>query len=110
MQLLLTESYDSLEDNDNNNLEDDSYSIDSYSTLSSNDSFLNDDQCLQNDQILGEIFSQDQRCMIKLIKLLEDMNCPDSAVEKLLIGLRNHTMQVLMLNLPLRLVMAIYNG
>ena len=84
MQILLTESYYNSEDNDNNNHEDDSYSIASYSTLSSNDEFLNDDQLLQNDQILGKIFTRDQRCIINLIKLLEDMNCPDSAVEKII--------------------------
>ena len=82
LELLLFDNYDNMS-NDDNNYMDDTYSINSQSTLSSNDTYL-DDNCLQNEPILGNIFTCDQRCMIKLIKILEDMNCPDTAVTKII--------------------------
>ena len=83
MELLLSDLHNDNSDNDDNSM-DDTYSINSESSLSSNDTYLNDDDCLQNEQVLGNIFTRDQRCMIKLIKLLEDMNCSDTAVTKII--------------------------
>ena len=37
-----------------------------------------------NNFVLGNIFTLEQQCMINLIKLLEDMNCPDFAVTKII--------------------------
>ena len=82
-ELLLFDNYFNFSDNDDNSI-DDTYSFDSQSTLSSNDSYLNDDECLQHEQVLGNIYTCNQRCMNKLIKILEDMNCPDTAVTKIM--------------------------
>ena len=84
MELVFQNFEDDLSDIDDNNTIDVTYSIGSQSTLSSNDTYLNDNDCLQNEQILGNIYTRDQCCMIKLIKLLEDMNCPDTAVTKII--------------------------
>ena len=54
------------------------------SSLSSNDDYLNNDLYIEHDQVLGNIFTLEQRCMIKLIKLVEDINCPDGAVTKII--------------------------
>ena len=83
MELLLSDLHNDNSDNDDNSI-DDTYSINSESSLSSNDTYLNDDDCLQHEQVLGNIFTRDQRYMIKLIKLLEDMNCSDTAVTKII--------------------------
>ena len=37
-----------------------------------------------NNFVLGNIFTLEQQCMINLIKLLEDMNCPDFVVTKII--------------------------
>ena len=45
------------------------------SSLSSNNKYLNNNLYIDHYQVLGNIFTLEQRSMIKLIKLVEDMNC-----------------------------------
>ena len=65
------------------NIYDDLFSSRSTSLLS-NGEYLEDDLYIDNDQVLGNIFTLEQRCMVILIKLVEDMNCPDSAVTRII--------------------------
>ena len=56
------------------------------STLSSEDDNLEYWLEMENDNefVLGDIYTLEQRCMVNLLKILEDMNCPDTAVTKII--------------------------
>ena len=56
------------------------------STLSSEDDNLEYWLKMENDNefVLGDIYTLEQRCMVNLLKILEDMNCPDTAVTKII--------------------------
>ena len=79
MQLLYNNSdFESDMENDSN---DETYLI-GPSSVSSDDEYIDD--AIENKEVLGNIFTIEQRCMINLIKLLEDMQCPDTAVTKII--------------------------
>ena len=83
MQLLL-ENTDIFNDKENES-HDSTYSAES-STSSLDNEYLEEwyEMGNDNDFVLGNIFTLEQQCMINLIKLLEDMNCPEPTVTKII--------------------------
>ena len=85
----LINNIDMLENLNQNVIQNEDYILNDTSSFSSNsissiDTTINNDFNTKQNSILGNIFTTEQQCMIKLIKLLEDMNCPDSAVTKII--------------------------
>ena len=72
--------------NDDDNSHDSTYSAGSVTSLSDKENL---DQWFEtenndNELVLGNIYTLEQRCMINLMKILEDMNCPDTALTKII--------------------------
>ena len=65
------------------NIYNDTYSISS-NNISSDDTTIDNGLDTKQNAILGNIFTTEQQCMIRLVKLLEDMNCPDDAVTRII--------------------------
>ena len=62
------------------NISSEESSVNSVNTMTE----LNDSNHNQDASLFGHIFTQEQRSTIDLMKILEDMNCPDTALPQLL--------------------------
>ena len=107
MQLLYNNS--DFESDMENKSNDETYSI-GPSSVSSDDEYIDDDSTIKNKEVLGNIFTIEQCCMINLIKLLEDMQCPDTAVTKIIDQARTLMLAGFKFDPISKTCMVIYNG